>query len=537
MKKNKLYIMSIAFSALALTTSCDSFLDKLPDDRAEVNTTEKVTSLLVSAYPTCSNILLTECSSDNVTDNGQQYGTTKIIEEAYRFQPITSESNDSPKSLWNGYYKAIASANQALASIDEMGNPASLQGQRAEALMCRAYSMFCLANTLCMAYNPDKAEEYMGLPYPTKPETTVNPGYQRGTLKQLYENINKDIEEALPNIDDNIYTQPKYHFNQKAAYAFAARFNLYYMNYDKAIKYASQVLGANPASMLRDWAPMTTLPNSNDICNTYIKSGEKTNLLITPVYSIAGRYLQMSAGYRFAHNNTSINNYETYRAKMPWGGSYATTTLYPAMMEYGMAQLVFFPKLLEQFEYTDKVNGTGYPHIVPIAFTADETLLCRAEAYALKKDYTHAIEDINTWIKSHTSEVSNDGKTKRPVMTEESINAFYGSGVDAMPYEPTVVTSNVQRSVRKTFHPQGFTVESGTQENILEFILQMRRVETCFDGLRFQDLKRYGIEYGHLLDGEPAAVFKAGDLRGAIQLPNDVIEAGLPANPRDDSNK
>lgn len=41
MKKNKLYIASVAFAALSLVTSCDSFLDKLPDDRAEVNTEER----------------------------------------------------------------------------------------------------------------------------------------------------------------------------------------------------------------------------------------------------------------------------------------------------------------------------------------------------------------------------------------------------------------------------------------------------------------------------------------------------------------
>lgn len=41
----------------------------------------------------------------------------------------------------------------------ELGNPASLSGQRAEALLCRAYSMYRLATTFCMAYNPDKADE------------------------------------------------------------------------------------------------------------------------------------------------------------------------------------------------------------------------------------------------------------------------------------------------------------------------------------------------------------------------------------------
>ena len=98
------------------------------------------------------------------------------------------------------------------------------------------------------------------------------------------------------------------------------------------------------------------------------------------------------------------------------------------------------------------------------------------------------------------------------------------------------ITSNAVRSVRKKLNPQGFTVAAGSQENIIELILQMRRIETCFEGLRFQDLKRYGIEYEHIIDGESPVTFKAGDLRGAIQLPNDVLEAGLPANPREESN-
>ena len=100
MKKNKLYIASVAFAALSLVTSCDSFLDKLPDDRAEVNTEEKVTSLLVSAYPTASSNLILEWSSDNYADNGKQYSTNQEIEQVYRFQPITAQTNDCPKSLW-----------------------------------------------------------------------------------------------------------------------------------------------------------------------------------------------------------------------------------------------------------------------------------------------------------------------------------------------------------------------------------------------------------------------------------------------------
>ena len=57
-----------------------------------------------------------------------------------------------------------------------------------------------------------------------------------------------------------------------------------------------------------------------------------------------------------------------------------------------------------------------------------------------------------------------------------------------------------------------------------------------FQGLRFMDLKRYGIEYEHYLENEDALTFTAGDLRGAIQLPSDVIAAGLQANPRADGS-
>ena len=359
MKKNKLYIASVAFAALSLVTSCDSFLDKLPDDRAEVNTEEKVTSLLVSAYPTASSNLILEWSSDNYADNGKQYSTNQDIEQVYRFQPLTAQTNDSPKSLWNGYYSAIAAANQALASIDEMGNPASLKAQRAEALLCRAYSMYRLATTFCMTYNPDNAEKCMGLPYPTKPETTVSPDYKRGTLKQLYEQIDADIEAALPDVSDDIYTQPKYHFNQKAAYAFAARFNLYYMNYDKVITYASKVLGANPASLLRNYVPFMSLSNSEDIENRYISSSENANLLLMTAFSQIGRNISGNEA-RFCHNQ-NVGQYETIWAKMPWGSGSRDNTLYQSNLLFGNARILIFPKMFEHF---DRVSSSMFSFLI-----------------------------------------------------------------------------------------------------------------------------------------------------------------------------
>ena len=133
----------------------------------------------------------------------------------YRWQQTTEENQDSPHALWNDCYNSIASANQALAAIEQMGNPQSLSAQRGEALICRAYNHFVLATTFCKAYSTN-ADKDLGIPYIKEPETSVNPQYSRGTVAEVYQNIAADLEEGLPLIDDNIYSRVKYHFNKKA---------------------------------------------------------------------------------------------------------------------------------------------------------------------------------------------------------------------------------------------------------------------------------------------------------------------------------
>ena len=522
----KKYIV-LATIALGLgLTSCNEFLDKLPDDRAEVNSVEKVNKFLVSAYPSHSNLFVMFFSSDNVTENGPQYSAIKSQEEAYKFLPITSESNDDPRTLWNAYYECIGVANEALHAIDELGNPASLRGQRAEALLCRAYAVFELTNTFCMAYNPDKADEYLGIPYPKEPGVSVD---ERGTLRQTYENINADIEEALPLMDDNHLAIPKYHFNTKAAYAFAARFNLYYMNYDKAISYATQVLGDNPNNVLRNWSKYAEL-GYEDFFYLYIQTGENANLLQIPAYSIFGRAAMGSTSYRRFHHNVSMLNNETDRAYSPWSlDQLSTNTLIYARQFYRYGDFAMFcPYMMEEFEVTDKVLDTGYPHIIDVPFTGDETLLVRAEAYTMKGDYEKALADMNLWMSTNCS--AKAGGYITPTLSEDYVNAF----VESLEYSPIVPEEDEQRTLRKKMHPQGFSVAEGTQENLLQLILHMRRCEFLYEEYRFMDLKRFGIEYSHPIEGEEPVIFKAGDLRGAIQLPSDVTNAGLAENPREE---
>ncbi len=524
-------LSSIFLGASLLITSCSDFLDTLPDNRTEIDTESKVTNLLVSAYPQVFPMMMWEMSSDNVMDNGSLYDIeTQAIEDAYLWEDIKTDTDtDAPQGVWANLYMAIASANNALKAIEEMGNPASLNPQKGEALLCRAYSHFILANTFCMAYNPNTAANELGIPYATEPETTVSPVYERGSLEDTYKNIEKDILEGLPLIDDNIYTVPKYHFNKKAAYAFAARFYLFYIkedksNYEKVIEYADKVLGTDPTKVLRNYSSeMGIYDDPENMANAYIDAKSAANLMISVIYSswpyIYGPY-DISKRYGLAR---AISENELLQARGPWGDG---NVLFFGAKLYGFDQKISFFKYNMYFEFTDKVNGIGYRHAVIVPFSTNETLLCRAEANVMKSqpDYNSALNDLNAWVAAAETK---EGGLNADVLTVELINDFYRW----LAYTPVELADDKGRTAKKKLNPF-FTFESSQQENFIHCILQARRLELVHDGNRWLDIKRWGIEFSHNREDKSPITLKKDDPRRAIQLPQDVINAGLEANPR-----
>ena len=103
MKKNNILysIVLLAFASISLA-SCDSYLDKMPDNRAEVDSEDKIASLTTSAYPTNDYILLNECMSDNVDDMGPTYAnyTSRFLDQVYSWNDATDEDNESSENLW-----------------------------------------------------------------------------------------------------------------------------------------------------------------------------------------------------------------------------------------------------------------------------------------------------------------------------------------------------------------------------------------------------------------------------------------------------
>ena len=58
----RLYNIFIAAAVILLSSSCNDWLNVMPDNRAEVDSAEKISKLLVSAYPETHYILCSEWS-------------------------------------------------------------------------------------------------------------------------------------------------------------------------------------------------------------------------------------------------------------------------------------------------------------------------------------------------------------------------------------------------------------------------------------------------------------------------------------------
>lgn len=520
--KIKCILLFFSLLFLLFNTACDKYLDVMPDSRTELDSDEKITKLLVGGYPTTLFILTTEMSSDNIDWKSNGRNSVDIIQDQlFNWQDVQENStNDSPEDYWVATYNAIAVANHALKAIEEQGNPERLDAQRGEALLIRAWNHFNLVNVFAKTYTKATAESDLGIPYADRPETSVNPVYERASVAEVYRRIQADLEEGLSLQDDNLYTVPKYHFNRKAAYAFAARFYLFYCQYDKVISCANEVLSEKPDIMLRNMEEYTTITSDFQLkARHYVKTQHNANLLITAARSgictILGNY---STGKKYIHSRVISTN-ETTQTAGPWG-LYTASAFYMNPSSYNDGY-VASPKLPYYFEYTDPIARTGYTHTMYAAFTTDETLLCRAEAHIMKQDYANATKDLALWVKRHlTSEFD---------LTRSIINEYYSELEYYQPLEPTV---------KKELNPVNFEVEKGSEfENFLQCLLHIRRIETIHDGLRWFDINRFGIViYRRYLDANDMITIldklELNDPRRAIQIPASVINAGLEPNPR-----
>jgi hypothetical protein len=139
--------------------------------------------------------------------------------------------------------------------------------------------------------------------------------------------------------------------------------------------------------------------------------------------------------------------------------------------------------------------------MVPL-FDAEEVLFNRAEANAYLGNYAAVLNDLNKYVAARA--VNYNSATY--AVTEARIVAYAGPGV----------------SLRDAY---------------IIAILDLKRLEYLFQGMRWFDMQRYKIPVKHTWftsdnSTTESITVPAGDPRRVLQLPTSVELSGVPLNPR-----
>lgn len=539
--------------------SCSDFLDKVPDERTQIDSPDKVSALLVNAYPKVSYAALVNSRCDNITDFGSTYYGSQpaslfnFMGENFLWKDVIEDSNDSFESFWTGCYAAIAVSNQALVSIKELGEPVSTAPYKGEALMTRAFSHFCLASLFARLYDESTASVYPGIPYVEKPEDKPVEQYDRETVADTYRKIIRDFEDGYPLMTDgNIYVAPKYHFNKKSAAAFGTRLYLLMKQYDKVIEYANAVIPvpARFETLLDEEG--NPLKNQDGTLQQYILESDPAVSFVSnnfhpfiSTYMNAGSYIEMRSHFCSSSTNGNLLIIEALSSiawgELPFYSRYGlsvndinrtlnadnVTNGMWAIPYYGTSNFFFIPKFA-QFTKQESLDASDFlPYANIPVLRMEEILLNRAEAYLMLDQYDKAIADLNLYASQRLVLARNPASYRRYdfkelCITHDKIVDFYRSKIKNPEHFINLYNATASWSELK--------------KGILLALLDFRAIEFHNEGLRWYDLVRWNIPVTHVQANGIKSTLMPDDDRRVLQIPEMATISGIELNPRNNVN-
>jgi hypothetical protein len=497
--------LALALLGGGMLTACNDFLDVSPDSELNVriDSEAKIAELLTGAYPEASYIPFLEPRTDNVAErpNGQH---TQLNEAMYFWEDYDQDDLDTPLNYWNACYKGIAQANKALELLARYPKTPRVKALYGEAFLLRAYLHFMLVNIWAAPYGNDPQSP--GIPYVEQPEKHAIVNYERGTVREVYDKIEADLKRGITLVDDHYYAHPKFHFNKRAAYAFASRFYLHKGDWDQVVAYADYVLGGDAKKNLRRWNKYADALEFDHpgLHRLYNATDEPANLLLTTTES---RLARTAPTEKFG---ATWNIVDAVFAKkgIEGGGDYEKMNFVGHYLFTSSPSPVKEGFYMAKFDEISSSESTGSKprelYVTNVLLTVDEVLLNRMEAYAMRKDYNRAIDDLVEYMQ---------GK--------------FG-------FMPAV-----ERSVYTTTDRANYNVISPTygltlkQLALVKTILDFRRKEFFQEGLRWFDIRRFHLSVRRSSKSRYYFPLEKEDPRKLLQIPTQAIERGLRPNPRE----
>ncbi|MDE6512387.1 MAG: RagB/SusD family nutrient uptake outer membrane protein, partial [Muribaculaceae bacterium] len=322
--------------------------------------------------------------------------------------------------------------------------------------------------------------------------------------------------------------------------AYAARFYLFTREYDKCLEHCNNAFGGAEVDASTYMSGL--FQNLENIF--YIKdfglynqgTDKARNFMLIATYSQGWRHYV--GGLRFGvirdALNSTIHGSSPAWSRFQWrlsNGKGGTFVMHPCFngscgnngkAEYGS---YFAGNICEQFEYTDKIAGIGYTHVTRSEFTGEEVLLTRAEAKLFLGDINGALADLDIWEKARRQCPSAVGMEDMFVdLSIDNIRAFYK---DKDPGYGIAKPINIDQICDSKW-----SIGSPEAEAMLQCIQHFRRIEMIHTGMRWFDIKRLGLEFDRKIGKDETDHLGIFDERKAVQIPAEIVAAGMQQNPR-----
>ncbi|QIH35473.1 RagB/SusD family nutrient uptake outer membrane protein [Sphingobacterium sp. DR205] len=373
-------------AAMLSTASCKKYLSEEPKKQASIKTVDQLEALVDNAtvfsreenyaatYATDDTEISKELYKNNVTaftvDNLQRYVSSP--------EGIENLATDE---LWTGEYKKIFTANVILKNIDLVsGDEASRIRVKADAHFIRAMSYWTLVNNYCAPYT---AANMNSLGLPLKRSVDYEESLKRATLKETYDFILADIQEAKNVAEADVDPRKAWRVSQKAISAFMSRYYLFTGDYDKSLAESNKALESGTVTLVdyNTLLPGRSVSYSNPAATLRYCELNDWN---------AAKYLYWSELYysRFQYTGTQWyipssalvalydqTNDLRYKHLMIPNGGRRFSVVTPAAYRYTM--------------FTDGSTLVSGP-------TRAEMLLNKAEVLARKGDVQNALLTVNT---------------------------------------------------------------------------------------------------------------------------------------------
>lgn len=263
-------------------------------------------------------------------------------------------------SFYNQAYTYINRWNTVISLVDDSkGDESIKQLAKAEAKIYRAYDHFLLVNTYAKAYDPQTATTDGGICIMDKFDLEAQPS--KSTVAQVYDFIQKDIEDALPYLKEK--PMDVYHPSLAFAYAFKAKVHLFKREIaaaqaaaEKSLSYNNQIFDM-VAYNAKGGPTSVAVPAADNIevlSYMYMTGYNEMNFAQSYIISPELRTLfgTNDARFNLFFNSTSTTNLDQGSNTAYWGVQY-TRFFYPTV---GMKTTEVYLMLAECYARDNKLN-------------------------------------------------------------------------------------------------------------------------------------------------------------------------------------